>query len=124
MAETARHVLSHPDAPALVEAMRAHTRAYLSIALNVLGRFDLGWAPDVPFFWLRLPTGWREGRFVQALEAEGIRVRPGDDFGARDARAVHAVRISVNGQMSPERFRQVLERIAVMLDNPPDRAGV
>ena len=42
----------------------------------------------------------------------------------RDARAVNAVRISVNGQMSLERFTGAMERIARRLDRPPEHAGV
>jgi len=105
-----------------VEAARAHMRAYVEVAVNVLGRFDLGWHPDMPYVWLRLPSGWREAAFVQSLEAEGIRVRPGDDFAARDARAVHAVRIAVNGRMPLEDFRTALMRIAARVDMPPERA--
>ena len=124
MVEMATHVLGHAQAPELVEAMRARMRAYLEAAVNVLGRFDLSWGMDMPFFWLRLPHRWRESRFVQALEAEGIRVRPGEEFGPRDAPAVHAVRVSINGQIPPERFRAAMERIAWVLDNPPDQGEV
>lgn len=124
MVDVATHVLAHPDTPALVDAMRARMRTYIEEAVNVLGRFDLGWDMGMPFFWLRLPERWRESRFVQALEGEGIRVRAGEEFGARDGPAVHAVRVSVNGQMPLEHFRAVLERIAWHLDNPPDQGGV
>lgn len=124
MVEVATYVLAHPDTPALVEAMQMRMRSYIEVAVNVLGRFDLGWGLDMPFFWLRLPDRWRESRFVQALQGEGIRVRSGEEFGPRDGPAVHAVRISVNGQMPLERFRAVLERIAWHLDNPPDQGGV
>ncbi|GKY88033.1 PLP-dependent aminotransferase family protein [Sinisalibacter aestuarii] len=124
MVEVASYVLSHPDTPGLTDAMSARMRAYIEVAVNVLGRFDLGWGKDMPFFWVRLPERWRESRFVQALEGEGIRVRPGEEFGPRDGPAVHAVRVSVNGQMPLERFRAVLERIAWHLDNPPDQGGV
>lgn len=124
VSDTAAHVLAHPDTPALVAAMRDHMRSYVEAAVNLLGRFDIGWDPGVPFLWLRLPGGWREGSFVQALEADGIRVRPGDDFAARDARRDHAVRISVNGQMSLDHFQSVIARIADRLDHPPERSEV
>lgn len=124
VSDTAAHVLAHPDAPALVAAVRDHMKTYIQTAVNLLGRFDLGWDEGVPFLWLRLPSGWREGNFVQALEGEGIRVRPGDDFAARDARRDHAVRISVNGQMSLEHFGSVIARIVEILNHPPERAEV
>ena len=124
MSDVAAHVLTHPDTPGLVEAMREHMAGYVRAAVNILGRFDLGWDENIPFLWLRLPQGWREAGFVQALAGEGIRVRPGSDFAERDARAVNAVRISVNGQMSLERFTGAMERIARRLDRPPEHAGV
>lgn len=122
MADVGAHVLTHPDTPGLVEAMRAHMATYVREAVNVLGRFDLSWDENIPFLWLRLPDGWREAAFVQALAGEGIRVRPGSDFVERDARAVNAVRISVNGQVPLARFASAMERIAAVLDAPPLRA--
>lgn len=124
MAHVAAHVMAHPDTPGLVVAMRDHMRAHVEVAVNVLGRFDISFGVDRPFIWLKLPNRWREARFVQALEAEGIRVRAGEEFAPRDAPPVHAVRISINGQMPLDRFRTVLGRIAWHLDNPPDRGGI
>ncbi|MDA5095685.1 PLP-dependent aminotransferase family protein [Aliiroseovarius sp. KMU-50] len=118
--ETLYQVLTHPGLPKILTRMQEKNREYIEVALNVLGRFDLGWSHDVPFFWLRLPDGWRVSNFSQLAEAKGIRVRPGDDFSLRDGPAVHAVRISVNGQMPLDRFRAVLEEIARMLDHPPE----
>ncbi|MCB1337063.1 MAG: PLP-dependent aminotransferase family protein [Maritimibacter sp.] len=122
MADVAAHVLTHPDTPALVEAARVHMAGYVRAAVNALGRFDIGWDENIPFLWLRLPRGWREAAFVQALAGIGIRVRPGSDFVDRDARAVNAVRISVNGQMPLERFSGAMQRIAQLLDHPPERS--
>ena len=121
LADVAAHVLTHPDTPGLVEAMRAHMAAYVRAAVNALGRFDIGWDENIPFLWLRLPQGWREAGFVQTLAGEGIRVRPGSDFADRDARAVNAVRISVNGQMDLDRFAVAMDRIAEVLGTPPLR---
>ena len=53
-------------------------------------------------------------------EARGIRVRPGDDFALRNGPSPQAVRISINGQMPMDRFRQVMEEIATLLDTPPE----
>ncbi|WP_424943216.1 PLP-dependent aminotransferase family protein [Aliiroseovarius crassostreae] len=118
--ETLYHVLTHPDLTQILTRMQDKNREYIEVALNVLGRFDLGWSHDVPFLWLKLPDGWRVSTFSQLAEAKGIRVRPGDDFALRDGPAVHAVRISVNGQMPLDRFRMVLGQIAHMLDHPPE----
>ncbi len=120
MAEIVYQVLAHPDMPQVIANMRQMVRDYVEVAVNVLGRFDLGWSHDVPFLWLHLPSGWRASAFVQAAEARGIRVRPGEDFSLRDGPSVHAVRLSVNGQMSMDQFRAVLMDIGEMLDNPPE----
>ncbi|MBT2131988.1 PLP-dependent aminotransferase family protein [Aliiroseovarius lamellibrachiae] len=120
MAEIVYQVLAHPDMPQVIANMRQMVRDYVEVAVNVLGRFDLGWSHDVPFLWLHLPSGWRASAFVQAAEARGIRVRPGEDFSPREGPSVHAVRLSVNGQMSLDRFRAVLVEIGEMLDNPPE----
>lgn len=122
VAALAEYLFAHPETPAAVERVRRHMRAYVEVAVNVLGRFDLGWHPDMPYVWLQLPANWREAAFVQALEGEGIRVRPGDDFAARNAPSMHAVRIAVNGRMSLDAYRDAMERIAARLDAPPERA--
>jgi len=124
ISDTAAHVLAHADTPALVEAMRAHLQRYVEAAVNMLGRFNLRWGENTPFLWLELPEGWREAGFVQALDAEGIRVRAGEEFAARDARGRPSVRISVNGQMSLDRFQEAMGRIAYLLDHPPERIMV
>lgn len=118
------HVLNHPKIDMVLDEMCRRNRDYIEVALNVLGRFELGWSHDVPFFWLHLPAGWRVSSFCQMTDAKGIRVRPGDDFALRDGPTPQAVRISVNGQMSLSHFRGVLEEIAQLLDHPPETFGV
>ncbi|WP_432450180.1 PLP-dependent aminotransferase family protein [Aliiroseovarius marinus] len=118
MAEILYQVLTDPRLPKAMEDMRRSNRAHIELAVNMLGRFELGWSHDVPFFWLKLPRGWRVSSFCQMAETKGIRVRPGDDFALRDGPSPQAVRISVNGQMPLERFRLVLAELASLLDNP------
>lgn len=123
-AEILYQVLAHPQLPKAIEDMRRRNRQYIEIAVNMLGRFDLGWSHDVPFFWLKLPLGWRVSNFCQVAETKGIRVRPGDDFALRGGPSPQAVRISVNGQMPLERFRSVLADLIALLDNPTDTLSV
>ena len=123
MVALASRLFRDPRFQVLADAQKDLNRQMLEIAVTVLGRFDIGWSPGVAYLWLRLPEGWRESAFVQALEADGIRVRPGEDFADRNARARHAVRLSLNLQMTPEHFRDVLERIALILDNAPLRSN-
>ncbi|MCK0143565.1 PLP-dependent aminotransferase family protein [Aliiroseovarius sp. F20344] len=119
-AEILYQVLTHPDLERSMSDMRRRNREYIEIAVNMLGRYELGWSHDVPFFWLKLPLGWRVSNFCQKAENKGIRVRPGDDFALRDGPSPQAVRISVNGQMPLDRFRSVLSELVELLDNPTD----
>ena len=64
-AEIVYQVLTHPDTPRMVAAMRERNQQYVEIALNALGRFKLGWSHDVPFLWLHLPQGWRVSSFCK-----------------------------------------------------------
>ncbi|WP_424940033.1 PLP-dependent aminotransferase family protein [Aliiroseovarius sp. S253] len=123
-AEILFQMLSHPDLEQSMTEMRRRNREYIEIAVNMLGRYELGWSHDVPFFWLKLPHGWRVSSFCQKAENKGIRIRPGDDFALRDGPSPQAVRISVNGQMPPERFREVLAELVDLLDNPTDTLSV
>ncbi|SMR72053.1 transcriptional regulator, GntR family [Aliiroseovarius halocynthiae] len=123
-AEVLYQVLSHPDLERSMMEMRQRNREYIQVAVNTLGRFELGWSHDVPFFWLKLPYGWRVSNFCQKAENKGIRVRPGDDFALRDGPSPQAVRISVNGQMPLDRFRSVLAELVELLDNPTDTLSV
>ncbi len=89
-----------------------------------LGRYEIRWREDVPFFWLRLPRGWRASAFCLAAEAEGIKIRPAEDFADRDARAPHAVRIAINAQIPLSRFSEAMVTLRDLLDNPPEQIGV
>lgn len=113
-------VLGAPEADNLSEAITCQVNEYVRAAVNALGRFDLKWREDVPFFWLKLPRGWRAGTFCRAAEKQGVLLRSADDFALIDGRAPHAVRIAVNGQIALKHFAGAMAVLEHLLSNPPD----
>ncbi|MHA6262023.1 aminotransferase-like domain-containing protein [Arenibacterium sp. CAU 1754] len=124
IAEVTRILLSDPNTPELMRKVRARLADYVRVAVNALGGFDLTWNPEVPFVWLRLPPGWRAAAFCRAAENEGVQIRSADEFALRDGRAPHAVRIAMNGQVSLDSFEQAMQRLRMLLDNPPEQISV
>ncbi|MEM6656730.1 MAG: PLP-dependent aminotransferase family protein [Pseudomonadota bacterium] len=124
LAELTRLLLSDPRTRGLARDVRSRMGEYVRVAVNALGGFDLNWAPDVPFVWLNLPSGWRSAAFSRAAEREGIQLRSADEFALRDGRAPNAVRIAVNGHVSLEKFEDALLRLRTLLDNPPEQISV
>lgn len=124
LADLTAMLLRHPEINPLADTVVTRVGEYVRTAVNILGRFELRWREDVPFFWLRLPGGWRASAFCQAAEAADIKIRPAEDFIGREARAPHAVRIAINAQIPRERFEEALHRLRALLDEPPERIGV
>ncbi|WP_299148281.1 PLP-dependent aminotransferase family protein [uncultured Tateyamaria sp.] len=124
MTDLAAKLLVHPELAPMMQRARDEIGAYVHCAVNVLGSYDLEWRSDVPFLWLRLPEGWRAGAFVQAAEAQGVRIRAAEEYACRDARAPHAVRFAVNAGVGIESYERALVRMRDLLDNPPESIGV
>ena len=124
LAELTRLLLSDPRTRQVARDVRVRMGEYVRVAVNALGGFDLNWAPDVPFVWLNLPSGWRAAAFSRAAEREGIQLRSADEFALRDGRAPNAVRIAINGHVSLERFEDAMQRLRRLLDNPPEQISV
>ena len=124
MTDLAARLLVHPELRGLMDRARDRIGTYVRCAVNVLGGYDLEWRADVPFLWLRLPGGWRAGAFVQAAEAQGVRIRAAEEYACRDARAPHAVRFAVNAGVSLASFEAAILRLRHLLDNPPESIGV
>ena len=117
-------LLVHPQLDLLTTKARMGTNAFVEIAVNILGGYDLHWRKDVPFLWLKLPEGWRAGAFCQAAEAVGVQIRPAEEFACRDARVPHAVRFAINAGVSLESFEAAIGRLRHLLDNPQEQIGV
>ena len=124
LAELVRILLTDPRLPDLLANIRAEMARYVRVAVNALGGFDLNWDPDVPFVWLRLPSGWRAAAFTRAAEANGVQIRSADEFALRDGRAPHAVRIAINAHVTLKEFEDAMQRLRTLLDNPPEQISV
>ena len=124
LAELIRILLSDPDTRDLCRDVRECMAEYVRVAVNTLGGFDLSWDAEVPFIWLRLPPGWRAAAFCRAAEAEGVQMRSADEFALRNGRAPHAVRISVNAQVTLSSFENAMQRLRQLLDDPPEQISV
>lgn len=117
-------VLGDPRVDQVAENVVQAIESYIKSAVNILGGYDLTWRRDVPFLWLALPQGWRAVSFCQAAEAEGVQVRAGEEFACRDAVAPHAVRMAINAGVNLSSFEAAMQRLRVLLDNPPERISV
>ena len=107
------------DAFAIRDRVQEAVKAEVTHAVNILGKWDIAFRKDVPFIWLRLPTGWRASAFASACERAGISIRPADEFSLKDAAVPNAVRISLNNSVPKEQFTNALRKISELLDNPP-----
>lgn len=110
--------------PAITEKVRQAINLYVQSAVNILGGYQVSWRPDMPFLWVTLPSGWRASAFCQAAEAQGVQIRPAEEFAVRDARAPHAVRIAVNAGIGLDRFEAAVTVLRDLLDNPQDEIRV
>ncbi|QBF31711.1 PLP-dependent aminotransferase family protein [Thalassococcus sp. S3] len=124
LAELTRILLSDPRTRELSVRVRETMSEYVRVAVNALGGFDLVWDPDVPFVWLRLPSGWRAAAFCREAEAVGVQIRSADEFALRDGRAPHAVRIAMNAHVALSSFEEAMLRLRRLLDNPPEQISV
>tara|TARA_R110002049_G_scaffold30114_7_gene102513 strand:- start:683 stop:2098 length:1416 start_codon:yes stop_codon:yes gene_type:complete len=124
MTDLAAALLVHPQLDSITARVRDMIEAYVHVAVNALGGYDLHWRPDVPFVWLNLPEGWRASAFCRAAETRGVRVRASEEFAARNARTPHAVRMAINAGVTLASFEAAMGRLRHLLDNPNDEIGV
>ncbi|WP_420010556.1 PLP-dependent aminotransferase family protein [Tateyamaria sp.] len=124
MTDLCAKLLDDPRLAPVASRAREEIGQYVRSAVNILGGYDLAWRADVPFLWLRLPTGWRAGAFVQAAETQGVRIRSAEEYASRDARVPHAVRFAINAGVSLSSFEAAIGRLRDLLDNPPELIGV
>lgn len=104
--------------------VKAEFGVRLQAMVNRLGAFDLRWQSGVPFVWLQLPQGWRASAFARRAEAEGVLVRPADEYALVGGRAPNAVRLAVAGNLPRESFETALDKLARLLRNPPSDLAV
>lgn len=89
------------------------------LAVNGLGQWDISWREDAPFLWLRLPQGWRGSTFARDCAAQGIRVKPADEFALSDGQAPNAVRLSLDSNLPAAQCEAALRVMSDLLAAPP-----
>lgn len=124
LSELCLDLLVSGTARRLADAALQEQSERLDLMVNMLGGFDLTWQKGLPYTWLKLPRGWRPSAFARAAEAEGVLVRPSDEFAAINDLAPNAVRLAVAGQISLERFESGLAVLARLLASPQGQLEV
>lgn len=112
--------MSDPRLLSVAAKSRARVNDLVRLTVNQLGGHNVRWKEDVPFLWVSLPEGWREASFVRAAEAQGVLLKSAEEFVLRHARAPHAIRIAVNGQVDIARYEAGIIQVRQLLDNPRD----
>ncbi|WP_421704441.1 PLP-dependent aminotransferase family protein [Aliiroseovarius sp.] len=124
LVDLGRRVLQDPRLPAIRARIQALSAERVRVAVNHLGGHEVTWSEDVPFLWLQLPYGWRSSAFVRAAQDRGVILKSSEDYVLRDARAPHAVRLAVNGQVSMACYEDALRKVRSILDNPVEEMTV
>jgi len=99
--------------------VQATTLHRVKDAVNVLGKWDIAWRPDVPFIWLKLPQGWRGSSFARACGDMGIQIKASDEFALPDGAAPNALRISLNPPFPRADDLAAFEKMSQLLAQPP-----
>lgn len=121
--DVAHELLINGDAIAIRKAVLAKVTRRVEASVNALGKWDISWQRTVPFIWLRLPAGWRASTFIAACERENILVRGADEFTLPDIPNQNAVRLSLTTIVDMETHLKVLDKINLLLENPPVSMG-
>jgi DNA-binding transcriptional MocR family regulator len=117
-------LLTSGKAADIREAVMAEYSERLQIVVNGLGAFDLGWAPGLPFVWLKMPHGWRASTFAQAAEEAGVLMRQADQYAMIHGRAPNAVRLAVAGNCSRADLERGVDTLKRLLASPPSDMAV
>lgn len=87
-------------------------------ALARLQGFDVRGQEGLPFLWIALPPGWSAATFTQAAEAQGVLIRPADQYAVVPGRAPNAVRITLAGNVPRTALDRGIDSLAGLLQRP------
>ena len=119
MLDLCAELMQSGEAEALRRKVQDITLVRVRDAVNVLGKWDITWRPDVPFIWLKLPAGWRGSSYARACEALGIQVKAADEFALPDGAAPNAMRISLNPPHPRPDDLLAFAKMSELLAQPP-----
>lgn len=103
----------------ILAGIRGETRLRRRAAADILpaGSYEAG--PDSFHLWLRLPEEWTRAEFVGQLRARGLSAAAGDAFALSASAVPEAVRLCLGVPSDEAETRDLLTRVADLLDQPP-----
>lgn len=111
--ELASTLIARGDADKLIKDQRAEIKRRLTVALDMLGDFDVSHHSNAAHVWLRLPAPWRAAQFKDALARREVVVEATDAFVVDRANPTHAIRICLG---TPPSFERVKEGLGIIRD--------
>jgi len=123
MAEVAARWIEDGTAARLNEEQREEAEERQALAREILGGHPIAADPCGFHLWLSLPKAWRPGAFEAAARARGVRLRGSQSFAVWPDKAPPAVRLCLGHELSRERVRLGLKRVAAILEEPSDEAA-
>ncbi|MBT26205.1 aminotransferase-like domain-containing protein [Thalassobius sp. S69A] len=124
LSEVTLTFMNDPRLRSIAAKSRARMNEMVRLTVNHLGGHNVVWKEDVPFLWISLPEGWRTASFIRAAESQGVILKSAEEFVLRHARAPHAVRLAVNGQVDIARYEAGIVQVRQLLDNPREEFTV
>ena len=121
MAELFTHRVHDGTAEQLAARQRQEAAIRQRLARDVLGAQAYCAQPTSYHIWLPLPPPWRTSEFVATAAERGVAVDPATAFAIDQARAPHAVRVSLSAAASHDRLRRGLRILVDTLDQRPAR---
>lgn len=100
------------------ERIRSEMDTLVGHCIDALARFLPSWQAGVPWIWLPVPRGRGVSDLLLDAERCGLVLRPAEAFCPPDGLAQEAVRIAIDGRLTPESLRAAVSRLNVLVDRP------
>jgi DNA-binding transcriptional MocR family regulator len=118
VSEMVLHLLQSGEAARLRALVQVETEHRVQLMAERLGPYGLQWQSGLLITWLPLPSGWRASNFTREAAAEGVLVRPADEFALVSGRAPNAVRVAIAGHLPLDRLEQACDVLGRLLERP------
>lgn len=115
----AAEVIQSGNADRVLSQIRKEMSHRLDRTQEILGEFNLRWAPGCFHIWLTLPEHQRLGEFVAAASAEGISLKSAELFVPPGGTIPPAVRISISAPSTRENLEYGLKKVRELLRQEP-----
>jgi DNA-binding transcriptional MocR family regulator len=115
VAETGARLIESGDVARAAAWHAARLRRRHAVAASILPDAAGAGAPGGPHWWLRLPRGLAEDRFMAALRAAGVDAVAGGEFAVGAGAAPGAVRLVLGAPPTDDDLAETLRRVAATL---------